>query len=99
MARVAKPEPLISREMTVGVKERVNSRGEIVRPLDEEDFLEKLQCMVDKGARGFVVSLLFSYINPGALSILKVEFEIGPQKPGQRLSCFISRELNPENQI
>lgn len=64
IARVTKPEPIISRDMTVGVKERVNSRGEIVRPLDEEDFLEKLQYLVDKGARGFVVSLLFSYINP-----------------------------------
>jgi len=64
LARIVKPEPIISREMTIGVKERVNSRGEIVRPLDEEDFLEKLQYLVDKGARGFVVSLLFSYANP-----------------------------------
>ncbi|MFC1910253.1 hydantoinase/oxoprolinase family protein [Chloroflexota bacterium] len=64
MARVTKPEPVISRDMTIGVKERVNSRGEIVRPLDEQDFLEKLQYLVNKGARGFVVSLLFSYVNP-----------------------------------
>ncbi|MCK4273652.1 MAG: hydantoinase/oxoprolinase family protein [Dehalococcoidales bacterium] len=64
LARIVKPEPIISREMTVGVKERVNSRGEIVRTLDEEDFLEKLQYLVDRGARGFVVSLLFSYANP-----------------------------------
>lgn len=64
MARVTKPEPIIPREMTVGVKERINSRGEIIRPLDEEDFLEKLQYLVDRGARGFVISLLFCYINP-----------------------------------
>jgi N-methylhydantoinase A/oxoprolinase/acetone carboxylase beta subunit len=64
LARITKPEPIISREMTVGVKERVNSKGEIIRPLDEEDFLEKLQYLVDRGARGFVVSLLFSYANP-----------------------------------
>ena len=64
LARIVKPEPVIPREMTVGVKERINSRGEIVRPLDEEDFLEKLQYLVDRGARGFVVSLLFSYVNP-----------------------------------
>ena len=64
LARIVKPEPIITRDMTVGVKERVNSRGEIIRPLDEEDFLEKLQYLVDKGARGFVVSLLFSYANP-----------------------------------
>jgi N-methylhydantoinase A/oxoprolinase/acetone carboxylase beta subunit len=64
LARIVKPEPIISREMTVGVKERVNSRGEIIRPLDEADLLEKIQYLVDRGARGFVVSLLFSYVNP-----------------------------------
>ncbi len=64
LARIVKPEPIISREMTVGVKERINSRGEVVRPLDEEDLLEKIQYLVDRGARGFVVSLLFSYVNP-----------------------------------
>jgi N-methylhydantoinase A len=64
LARIVKPEPIISRDMTIGVRERVNSRGEIIRPLDEEDFLEKLQYLVDRGARGFVVSLLFSYTNP-----------------------------------
>src|SRR4030067_3533291 len=64
LARIVKPEPIISREMTVGVKERVNSRGEIIRPLDAGDFLKKLQYLVDRGARGFVVSLLFSYATP-----------------------------------
>ena len=64
LARIVKPEPIIPRDMTVGAKERIGSRGEIIRPLDEEDFLDKLQHLVDKGARGFVVSLLFSYTNP-----------------------------------
>src|SRR4030067_735710 len=51
LARTAKPEPIISREMTVGVKERVNSRGEIIRPVDEQDLLEKLQNPAHRGAR------------------------------------------------
>src|SRR4030065_1102395 len=33
LARIVKPEPIISREMTVGVKERVKTRGEILRTL------------------------------------------------------------------
>jgi N-methylhydantoinase A/oxoprolinase/acetone carboxylase beta subunit len=64
VARIEKPVPLVRTDMTVGVRERIDSFGEIVRPLDREHFLGQLRAMVDKGARGFVVSLLFSYLNP-----------------------------------
>ncbi len=64
IARIEKPEPLIPRDMTVGVKERVDIMGEVLRPLDDEDFLEKLRYLVDRGARGFVVSLISSFTNP-----------------------------------
>jgi N-methylhydantoinase A/acetophenone carboxylase len=58
-----KPEPLIPRDMIVGVKERVDSRGKIVRPLDENDVREKIRYLVSRGARGFVVSLLWGFLN------------------------------------
>jgi N-methylhydantoinase A/oxoprolinase/acetone carboxylase beta subunit len=64
IARIKKPEPIIPREMTVGVKERIDSLGKVVRPLDEGDVKGKLQHLVDKGARGFVVNLLWSFLNP-----------------------------------
>ena len=60
----SKPEPLVSRDMIVGVKERIDSRGEIVRPLDENDVRRKVRLLVDRGARAFVVSLLWSFVNP-----------------------------------
>jgi N-methylhydantoinase A/oxoprolinase/acetone carboxylase beta subunit len=63
IARVERPEPLIPKELIVGVKERVDSRGTIVRPLDEQDLLGKIQRLVDEGVRGFVVSLLWSFLN------------------------------------
>ena len=58
-----KPEPLIPRDMIVGVKERVDSRGKIVRPLDENDVREKVRYLVSRGTRGFVVSLLWGFLN------------------------------------
>jgi N-methylhydantoinase A/acetophenone carboxylase len=64
ISRIEKPEPLIPREMTRGVKERIDSTGRIVRPLDVEDVLAQLQYLVDKGAMGFVVCLLWSFLNP-----------------------------------
>ncbi|MGA8223337.1 MAG: hydantoinase/oxoprolinase family protein [Candidatus Acidiferrales bacterium] len=59
-----KPDPLIPRDMIVGVKERVDSRGAIIRPLDENDVREKVRYLVNRGARGFVVSLLWGFLNP-----------------------------------
>ena len=59
-----KPEPLIPRELIVGVKERVDSRGRIIRPLDEANVREKVRYLVNRGARGFVVSLLWGFLNP-----------------------------------
>jgi N-methylhydantoinase A/oxoprolinase/acetone carboxylase beta subunit len=59
-----KPEPLIPRDMIVGVKERVDSRGIVIRPLDENNVREKVRYLVGRGARGFVVSLLWGFLNP-----------------------------------
>lgn len=59
-----KPDPLIPRDMIVGVKERVDSRGKVIRPLDENDVREKVRYLANRGARGFVVSLLWGFLNP-----------------------------------
>lgn len=59
-----KPVPLVTRDMIVGVRERVDSFGKIVRPLDEDDVRRKLRVLMDRGARAIVVSLLWSFANP-----------------------------------
>jgi N-methylhydantoinase A/oxoprolinase/acetone carboxylase beta subunit len=60
----SKPDPLIPRDMIVGVKERIDSAGDIMRPLDENDVREKVRYLVGKGARAFVVALLWGFLNP-----------------------------------
>jgi N-methylhydantoinase A/oxoprolinase/acetone carboxylase beta subunit len=64
LAIQSKPHPLIPRDMIVGVKERVDSRGGVIRPLIEEDVRNKVRYLVNRGARGFVVSLLWGFLNP-----------------------------------
>jgi N-methylhydantoinase A len=64
LSRIQKPEPLISRDMVVGIRERIDSFGQVVSPLKKEEVLEKLQTLVDRGAMGFVVCLLWSFVNP-----------------------------------
>jgi N-methylhydantoinase A/oxoprolinase/acetone carboxylase beta subunit len=59
-----KPQPLVTRDLIVGVKERIDGRGEIIRPLDEDDVRRKVRQLVDRGARAFVVTLLWSFANP-----------------------------------
>jgi N-methylhydantoinase A/oxoprolinase/acetone carboxylase beta subunit len=59
-----KPDPLIPRDMIVGVKERIDSRGNIIRVLSEDDLRAKVRYLVNRGARGFVVSLLWGFLNP-----------------------------------
>src|SRR3972149_6568171 len=64
VARAEKPTPLIPRELTVGIRERIDSKGQVVRSLNEEDVREKIHALVDQGVRGFVVCLLWSFLNP-----------------------------------
>ncbi|PZR70350.1 MAG: acetophenone carboxylase [Candidatus Dormiibacter spiritus] len=59
-----KPEPLIHRQMVVGVRERIDARGHVIRPLDEDDVRRKVRTLMDRGARALVVSLLWSFANP-----------------------------------
>lgn len=64
LPKMKKPDPVIPRHMIVGVKERIAVNGNVVRPLDEENVLEKLRYLVNQGAQGFVICLINSYANP-----------------------------------
>lgn len=64
LSRINKPLPLIPRDMVVGVRERIDSFGQVICPLNRDEILEKLQYLVDQGAMGFVVCLLWSFSNP-----------------------------------
>jgi N-methylhydantoinase A len=59
------PQPLIRRALRIEVRERIGARGEIVRPLDEDDLRIKLRQLKQ---RGDIVTLavcgLFSFVNP-----------------------------------
>jgi N-methylhydantoinase A/oxoprolinase/acetone carboxylase beta subunit len=60
----AKPAPLVERDMIVGVGERVDSSGRVLRALNDDDVRAKLRQLVDNGARAIAVSLLWSFVNP-----------------------------------
>jgi N-methylhydantoinase A len=59
-----KPDPLADLELTRGIRERINARGEVVTPLDEGSARRAVRELIDLGAESITVSLLHSYANP-----------------------------------
>jgi acetone carboxylase, beta subunit len=58
-------EPLVPRERVHGVRGRIDVLGGEVLPLRDADAREAAAALLDEGVEGIVVSLLFSYRNPG----------------------------------
>jgi N-methylhydantoinase A len=98
LARISKPQPLISRDMVVGVRERVDSFGRVLAPLSRDEVLEMLQILVDRGAMGFVVCLLWSFQNPTHEQMIKriIEEEYPEDYLGS-MPVTLSSEVSPKS--
>lgn len=55
---------LISREMILEVEEEIDNQGNIIKPLQKDEVLAKMQSLIDMGARAITVSFKNSHINP-----------------------------------
>jgi N-methylhydantoinase A len=62
--RLPFPQPLVPRWLRVGIDERLNSRGEILRPLHEESVHKAAAYLKKMGVESIVVTLIFSFLNP-----------------------------------
>lgn len=63
--KVDNPPPLVPRYLRKGVIERINSKGEVITPLDEDSVREAVDFLRREGVEAIAVSLLFSFLNPG----------------------------------
>ncbi len=59
-----KPRPLSPRHLCFGVPERVDARGKVVTPLNEDAVRAVGQALQQQGAHAIAVCLLHSYVNP-----------------------------------
>ena len=64
IARADKPDPLIPRTRIRGVFERVDSAGEVIVPLHEEDVRKAVKELLEDGVEGIAVGLMWSFLNP-----------------------------------
>ncbi|MFQ6017478.1 MAG: hydantoinase/oxoprolinase family protein [Kiloniellaceae bacterium] len=87
-----KPAPLVERYLRIVVDERVNTRGEIRKPLDPADAERAVERLLAEGVEAISVCLLNSFANPA--HELMVKEIIARRAPG--LPFCISFEVLPE---
>jgi len=59
-----RPSPIVPRDLCFEVRERVDARGAVLLPLEEEDVQELLPRLAEEGVEAIAVSFLFSFLNP-----------------------------------
>jgi N-methylhydantoinase A len=87
-----KPQPLVPRDLRLEVPERLDARGNVLVPLDENAVRKAVETLRDAGCEAIAVVFLFSFVNPAhelrVAEIIKEEF------PAAFIS--ISAKVNPE---
>lgn len=87
-----RPRQLVPRRLIRPVRERVDSRGREVLPLDAEQAGAAVRELLETGVRSVAVSLLFSFANPEHERQLRTILE--EQKPD--LYVTLSSEVDPQ---
>lgn len=59
-----RPLPLVPRSRIAGVRERIDSKGEVLEPLDESSVAEAVARLIEQGVSAIAVCLLWSFRNP-----------------------------------
>ena len=89
---IAKPEPLVPRDLRREVAERLDANGAVLTPLDEDGLRREARTLAEAGVQSVAIVFLHAYANPAherqAATILRREF------PG--LSVTASHEVAPE---
>ena len=87
-----KPRMLVPQRQTIQVPERVDFRGNVLRPLDENETRRRLARLRDAGAESVAVCLLFSFMNPSHEQRLRdIIKEVAPEA-----YVYLSSETLPQ---
>ena len=72
------PEPLVPRRWRRGISERLDSKGEVIEPLNFKELKKEIKYLIGEGVESLAVSFLHSYVNPSnerlVASLIKSEF-------------------------
>jgi N-methylhydantoinase A len=81
----SKPEPIVPRERIVEAVERVDSGGNIIVALDEDEVRSRIRELVALGVDSIAVTFLWSFLNP--VHELRAREIIEEEAPGLYVSC------------
>ena len=87
-----KPAPLVPRYLRLPVAERMNARGEVLRPLDEATVAAAVEAMDRHGVESVAIGLIHAYANPAHER--RIAELIAAARPA--LSISLSSEVCPE---
>jgi N-methylhydantoinase A len=90
--RTPPQEPLVPRELRVGVRERLRPNGEVLIPLDQDSLGEAIAAIKHSGATSVAICFLHAYRNP-AHEVAAVE-RLARELPDISVSC--SSEVLPQ---
>ncbi|RXZ82063.1 hydantoinase/oxoprolinase family protein [Paenibacillaceae bacterium] len=62
--RLQPPHPIVPRHLRLGVPERLDAAGNVIRELDEDAVRQAVRQLVDEGIEAVAVCFLFSFLNP-----------------------------------
>ena len=80
LSQLNKPEPLVDRQLVIGVPERIDCDGEVLAPLDVDAVRAAADRLAAAGVRAIAVCLLWSFRNPQhELLVQKIVRERHPQ--------------------
>ncbi|CAL9639268.1 Acetophenone carboxylase gamma subunit (plasmid) [Streptomyces sp. enrichment culture] len=79
MTQTDKPAPLVHRSLVREVDERIDHKGEVIVPLDEEGVRTAVRELLAEGVEAIAVSLLWSFRNPAhERAIERIVHELAP---------------------
>jgi N-methylhydantoinase A len=95
--RAQRPTPLVPRSLVVGLRERLDPFGDVLIGLRREHVVRAVDELVDQGVRGFVVVLLYSYVNSVHEQLVReVIREQYPEIYLGHMPVFLSSEVSPQ---
>jgi len=84
--------PLVPRHLVGEVRERVDSRGEVILPLDEEQARARIEALAESRVESLAITLLFSFLYPSHEErLLALAREYFPEH-----FIFLSSQVSPE---
>ena len=87
--------PLVPRELTRGVRERIDMFGNVVIPLNEPEAERAAEELLDAGVEGIVISFLHSYKNPTHERRVRDIVRAVAERRGVQVPVFASVDYYP----